>query len=184
MVVSTLLVGHANLFLQMNGNAGIWADNFFYYTTSIGNGWAWAVLGVIVLVKDKKLFLMVLFAAIISTLIVHGIKGFVLPNQSRPFDLIKQTNLIHTVKGVEIHFSGSFPSGHTTTAFCIYFLLCYLVQKKWLIFLGLFIACLVGYSRIYLAQHFAIDVAGGIINAIISTYVALLLSSKIFKKNS
>lgn len=180
--ICTLLVGHVPLFLWMNGDAGKVGDTFFYYTTSLGNGWAWAVLVVMVLIKDKKLFLMVLLAAIISTLIAHGIKGYVLPTQPRPMELIKTNHLIHTVKGVEINFVGSFPSGHTTTIFCIYFLLCYIWQTRWMIWVGLIVACLVGYSRIYLAQHFAIDVAGGIVTAIISTFLARLISLKIKKK--
>jgi membrane-associated phospholipid phosphatase len=69
--------------------------------------------------------------------------------------------------------SYSFPSGHTATAFCIYLILCLLMKKKWWVFIGFIIAALIGYSRIYLAQHFPVDVGGGIIIAIISVAVSL-----------
>jgi membrane-associated phospholipid phosphatase len=176
LAVCTLLVGHTNLFLQMNGNGGVWVDTFFYYITSLGNGWAWAVMAIIVWAKDKKMFLMVLLSAIISTVIAQFIKGFILPNQPRPMELIQQKKLIHTLKNVDVHFVGSFPSGHTTSAFCIYFLLCYLFQKKWIVVVGFVVACLVGYSRIYLAQHFPIDVAGGIVTAIMAVYLAVVIA--------
>lgn len=181
LAMCTVLVGHYNLFLQMNGNGGIVVDTFFYYTTSLGNGWAWAVLAIIVLLKEKRMFWMVLSAAVISTVIVHVFKGHVLPTQPRPIELINNNQLIHFVKDVEVHFVGSFPSGHSTTIFCIYFLFSYLLQSKWVIWSGLIVACLVGYSRIYLAQHFAIDVAGGIVTAIVSTYLAFVIYRRIIK---
>ena len=45
--------------------------------------------------------------------------------------------------------------------------------------MGLLYALLVGYSRVYLAQHFPVDVAGGIVAAIISVYLSLKNSAKV-----
>ncbi len=85
------------------------------------------------------------------------------------------------VEGVKMNYLFSFPSGHTTSFFALFFALTMVVtslhqehskQKEpsyWLSFLyiilipcTLFIlAALGGYSRIYLSQHFAQDVLGG-----------------------
>jgi membrane-associated phospholipid phosphatase len=41
---------------------------------------------------------------------------------------------------------------------------------------------LVGYSRVYQAQHFPLDVAGGILVAIITVWISLWIQLKIGKK--
>ena len=64
---------------------------------------------------------------------------------------------LHLVPGVQLYAHFSFPSGHTTAAFCIYGVLAVLSGRpvlQWLFFL---IAALVGISRIYLLQHFMED---------------------------
>ena len=73
---------------------------------------------------------------------------------------------------VQVHAWYSFPSGHTTSFFALAFVLCILLtgNTRYSRFSGIFIqlllfilAALGGYSRIYLSQHFAVDVLGGII---------------------
>lgn len=105
----------------------------------------------------------------------HLFKDFLLPNEPRPMRAITDGSYIHTVPGVQIDYLSSFPSGHTTTIFCFYLLFCLLIKKNWWLIWGLVFALLVGYSRIYLAEHFPFDVAGGMIAAIIS----IVLSVKI-----
>lgn len=63
----------------------------------------------------------------------------------------------------------SFPSGHATSAFIFYGLICYLVWKsgwrapiKWILIIALLLlATLIGFSRIYLRVHYPSDVAAG-----------------------
>jgi membrane-associated phospholipid phosphatase len=71
-----------------------------------------------------------------------------------------------------MHQLSSFPSGHTATAFTIFLLTIYLFDQKKLILIGLIYAMLCGYSRIYLGQHFPMDVGGGIIVAIITIEIS------------
>ncbi len=76
---------------------------------------------------------------------------------------------------VHIHHWHSFPSGHTTSFFALAFVACILVTRnsrfsrfsrfscsalQILLFIA---AALGGYSRIYLSQHFALDVLAGIV---------------------
>jgi membrane-associated phospholipid phosphatase len=102
--------------------------------------------------------------------------------EPRPTLAIQNITLIHTVQNVRLHDIGSFPSGHTTTAFAIMFLLVTVTKYKWLKLFLFILACCVAYSRIYLAQHFPLDIAGGIITAIVSTIIAFALSASILFK--
>lgn len=73
--------------------------------------------------------------------------------------------------GVEMNYWLSFPSGHTTSFFALAFAGCVIIAKRnegafWSSYLipclFFILAALGGYSRIYLSQHFAADVLGGI----------------------
>ena len=74
------------------------------------------------------------------------------------------------VEGVRMNYWFSFPSGHTTSFFALFFALSILASQNFsqaktnLLQVILFIlASLGGYSRIYLSQHFAADVYAGIL---------------------
>ena len=73
------------------------------------------------------------------------------------------------------NYSNSFPSGHTSTAFTFALLLAFLVRRRFAIYVFPLLAFLVGYSRVYLAQHFVTDVVAGTIIGIISSYLALVI---------
>lgn len=66
----------------------------------------------------------------------------------------------------------SFPSGHTTAGFAYFFFVALSAEKKFFSFLFLIIAMLIGLSRVFLAQHFVIDVvAGSTLGVFIATTV-------------
>jgi len=85
------------------------------------------------------------------------------PNITRPIASGIDPNLIHKVEGVVMHQLSSFPSGHTATAFTIFLLTIYLFDHKKMVLMGLIYAMLCAYSRVYLGQHFPLDLGGGIL---------------------
>ena len=178
------ITGKQKFFLELNTDLGIFADNFFAVYTYAGDGLMWipVLLVTIFILKRKDCIPLLVSAFILSTLFIQGIKNFVLPAEPRPIKAILETSLIHTVQGVEVHTIGSFPSGHTATAFSIYLLFCLLINKRWWLIAGFIYAGMVGYSRIYLAQHFPTDIAGGIITAVISVWLSLKIQEYWWRK--
>jgi len=170
-------VGKVNLFLLLNGNLGLFADRFFEYTTYLGDGVIWVPIAVLFFIYRSKYLALLFGAFLFSTLFTQVTKNFIFPELPRPTKLIENIQLIHTVPGVELHTIDSFPSGHTTTAFTVFLLACLFIPTKKIIPIGFLIALLVGYSRVYLAQHFPLDVGAGMIAAC----VTLLLSIQIQK---
>lgn len=85
------------------------------------------------------------------------------------------------VEGVDVHAIYSFPSGHTTSFFALAFVLSIVATKRLSRFslalsstlqaILVVLAALGGYSRIYLCQHFALDVFAG---ALVGTLITLL----------
>ncbi len=171
--------GKIPVFLFLNHDFGRIADNFMLGCTYLAEGWAWIPYLIIVgwfLKKDKGI---IIYCFAISTLLTQIPKQIFFPNITRPIASGIDPNQIHTVKGVVMHQLNSFPSGHTATAFTIFLLTVYLFKNNKLVLIGLIYAMLCGYSRIYLGQHFPMDVGGGIIVAIITVEI-----SKRLRKNT
>jgi membrane-associated phospholipid phosphatase len=76
--------------------------------------------------------------------------------------------------------AGSFPSGHTASAFSMFLVLSHFSKNRWRSFSCFLAAFFVGYSRMYLAQHFFADVYGGAIIAVIMTIVVIYILEKQF----
>ena len=97
----------------------------------------------------------------------------------RPVEYFGEENL-HLIKGVKMAHWHSFPSGHAITVFIISVLLITSIKnKKQQLFIA-FCALLAGYSRVYLSQHFLIDILAG---ALIGTILAWLVNQIMTKLN-
>ena len=115
---------------------------------------------------------------LLSTLIVQPIKHLV--NAPRPLTWFAENmpdTTLPLVDGVKMNLWLSFPSGHTTTFFVLFFSLSIILcaenikGKNILSFLCFLCASFGAYTRIYLSQHFALDVLAGILIAVCSTLV-------------
>ena len=80
---------------------------------------------------------------------------------------------LHTIDGVRLHAWNSFPSGHTMTAFAFFLSLALIVKNQLLKFFFFAMSLLVGFSRIYLNQHFLEDTLAGSLLAVV---IALTMS--------
>jgi len=173
LVIGSFVIGKNEFFLYLNINGGAFADFFFTYCTNLGDGIIWVPFILFFIFYKQKLLPLVISAMLISTLFVQISKNYIYPDEARPTKAITEQSSIHTVKGVEVHTSNSFPSGHTTTVFCIFLLGCLFTPSIIFLLAGFIMALLTAYSRIYLAQHFPLDAGAGMITAVISICISL-----------
>jgi membrane-associated phospholipid phosphatase len=179
-----LVYGKQETFCLINGNHNIYTDFVFKYLRYAGDGYMWLAVLVFCLFFRKKYILAVIAAVVISTLLAQFFKRIVFPEDLRPIAYLAVNFPVHVVEGVKMNRMYSFPSGHSTAAFTIALVLAHMVNKRiWSIILPL-LALLVGYSRVYLAQHFLTDVLAGMILAVISALLALMLFKNIFKRKT
>ena len=163
---SVLLLGFPKpeLHILINKNNSPFFDVFFSYLTFLGDGANIAVLFIVLLFKKIKYAFIFLTGSLVSSLlIVNLLKKIILHNIYRPakyFELF-ETYKLHLVEGVKMHALQSFPSGHSATAFNLFFMLALLVKNNILKFLFFCVAALVAFSRVYLSQHFLVDIAAG-----------------------
>lgn len=143
-------------------------DLLFINLTLAGNGWVSVALVIVfLLVKKRKEALTLLIAFISSGLFVQLLKH--LYNSPRPHLYFNQLMLSynHFVKGVTLDNNNSFPSGHTASAFAMATVLALIFPHKSASLLAVILAPLIGYSRIYLAEHFLSDVLAGALTGIV-----------------
>lgn len=150
--------------MAMNGCHNSYIDLLMRYWTLLGDGNLQVILVLVLLLISFRYFFTALTAFIFSGLSVQFFKRVFFSDFPRPakyFELSVTDYELYLVPGVELSSWFSFPSGHTATAFALFFALALLTKSK----IGqaglLLLAIGVGYSRIYLSQHFLMDVVGG-----------------------
>jgi membrane-associated phospholipid phosphatase len=163
------------LVLYINNHFTPFLDFFFKYITHLGNGIMFIVVGLYLWAFKQRVLKELFFTAFIQAIFVNVFKRILFPGNPRPKAFYGDIVPLHFVDGVTVHNFNSFPSGHTATAFGIAMLLAITIFKikpigQLFVF---FLAFLVAYSRMYLLQHFFIDVWFGSLLGIGSTLIAV-----------
>jgi membrane-associated phospholipid phosphatase len=171
LVVLILCNEKADLHLWLTSFYTPVSDFFFRYYTLVGDWIPYLVIAGLLFYKYRAaLFVLVsqLATGLVSIIIKHTW------NEQRPLKYFadKYPNIqLHQVAGVHLLSAHSFPSGHTITAFAFFLALSFFTKRPLLHFLYFLLAVLVGYSRIYLSQHFALDV---LVGSIIGVFVTMI----------
>ena len=164
---------HSNLEISLfiNKLNAPFLDFFFKYWTLFGT---FTLIGPIILLQCFLKYRYALITAVSSLLgffLVQIAKRFIWYDAPRPKVFFDHMPDIHYVAGVQLNAAHSFPSGHTTGAFALFIALALINKRPLWQMLFLITALLVGYSRLYLSQHFPIDV---VVGSVIGTVSALL----------
>ena len=174
--ITVFYFGNAKIHLFINQFHGTLTDNLYAIITNAGDGlFVVFIIGILLFIRLKYACLLAL-SHIGSGLSVQILKRTFFGGLPRPALYFQHIHSLYFVRGVEMNYLNSFPSGHSTTAFVLFFCLA-LISKNNIIKLCCFLlACLTAFSRVYLSQHFLGDItAGSLIGILIVTLVYFLL---------
>ena len=154
------------------------SDISFTLLTYLGDG-IFIILPVVVLLFFSLRHAVFLLTAYLSTgLITQLLKRVFFADVLRPSKFLEGQGVLRLVDGVEMLSGRSFPSGHSTSAFALFLGLALIIRNRYIKLLCFLIACLVAFSRVYLSQHFLIDIIAGSLIGSIGTLTLYLLFYK------
>ncbi|WP_302900389.1 phosphatase PAP2 family protein [Mucilaginibacter sp. BT774] len=179
-LVIKLVYTKAEIYFAVNAHYNPFFDWIQPYITDIGNGWTAVAIAAILTLFNYRKALIVASSYAVTSISAQILKYIF--DAPRPKLYFKdQISRIHFVKAVEILSLHSFPSGHTVSAFTLAVIFTYWCKNKAWGPLFLFIAVMVGYSRMYLSEHFFEDVtAGSVIGVIVTVIWLYWLDNKTF----
>jgi membrane-associated phospholipid phosphatase len=172
-----LVLTHSKAFIHMAMNSfhTPFLDILMRYWTLLGDGIILIVFILALTMVSFRYFFTALAAFIFGGVSVQFFKRVFFSDFPRPMKYFEMNSAdfeLYLVPGVELSSWFSFPSGHTATAFAVFFALALLTRSK----IGqaglLLLAIGVGYSRVYLSQHFLMDVVAGSFLGIIMGWLA------------
>lgn len=134
-------------------------DILFSFYSSLGETTGIILALTLILLRDSRFFFYFAFALLLQALMVSFFKHWLFADALRPWWELKEK--LHVAEGIFINKHHSFPSGHTATAFCVFGFLSFSSKNTLGAIFWMLNAALIGYSRIYLGQHYWIDVFAG-----------------------
>lgn len=182
-IVSVLFVSIINkhqLHLILNKFHSPFFDVFFKYVTYLGDGVMFGFVAILFLFFKKKVAYAIMVSGILTLLVIHLFKKVFFLGILRPAGFFGEENL-HIVEGVKMAYTNSFPSGHTATGFAIFTIVCFYFSKSKSQYLWIALAILIGISRVYLSQHYWIDIFVGTLLGVLIGFLSMSFFYKIKK---
>jgi membrane-associated phospholipid phosphatase len=147
------------------------------YGTHIGDGLFFLTASAFISLFKRKMALVFVLSYLLSSILAQGLKHLIFTESLRPA-MVLDLSRLHIIDGVEIRNYNSFPSGHTTTAFAFFALLSFYAKNRLIKIAYILPAVFVGFTRIYLLQHFFEDTLFGSLLGVISAVVVYYSFSK------
>lgn len=174
------------LILLINRAHGSLGNLVFTRLSSIGNALSIFFFLAIVLWKyNLKILYFFVLSFLLESLVIIVAKNLFFSHVPRPYLFFEAQGVleqINFVEGIKVNKRRAFPSGHTAYSFCMAAFFAFKLNKKYIsIFLAI-LAAFVGMSRMYLVQHFFVDVFAGALIGVGATSIAYFLVFNTEKK--
>lgn len=179
-LVTVGIFTETDLFLGINAAASPALDGFFLAWTWLGNGLTMMLAAVALLFVKFRYAVLTLLAYGYTSVFAQVLKRVF--NAPRPVQYYLGQEQIRIPPGLDAHHWYSFPSGHAVTAFALAAVLAYLLPPSYRKYSWVLVAAaaVTAFSRVYLAQHFVLDIVAGSVLGVFLTYhlIYLLLNCR------
>ena len=170
-LILLVCMGKATSFIELNPYHRSTLDTVFVWVTFIGDGrFAIVICLIYLLLRRWSRAFQLIAAFLVSALVAQILKN--LFSMPRPKQYFPAGQYSYFIDGVTHIGFASFPSGHSTSVFALATLLAIFDSNKRGNVIYLLVAVAVGYSRIYLGQHFLGDV---LVGSVIGVLTAVLI---------
>ncbi len=172
--------GEAILFFSENRTS--FGDLFFSFFTKVGEEYTYILLMLAMAFVRFRYVLLFPILGVLVTICSNALKTFFA--QPRPITFFRRAGMeevLNFVEGIKLHMGNtSFPSGHTMSGFALFTLLALILYRKKIVAVLMFLtAFLIGLSRVYLVQHFFMDIYLGAICGVLLAILLFDLQSRI-----
>ncbi len=181
-----LLIPHGAEILYLNNWRTEPLNTFFRCFTWGGEWPAYVLLGLAGMVWRFRYALLIALAGLIVSPASYILKDRI--GTDRPVTYFEKRGLreaIVVVPGVDLNGGQtSFPSGHTMAAFGLYALAALFARTKapWFGAACAWTAMLVAFSRIFLVQHFLVDILGGAVFGLFVAGLVWMINNRFFNR--
>lgn len=176
-----LISKHGAVVLWVNQHSHEYWDNFVAFLTNFGLG-SYIVFAMLFLILVKVQYSVIGLLSLGFTGIFTGLfKKFLFRDHIRPLNYFYYDDFHRFIYVADLNYYFSFPSGHTMGIFSAMSFLAFIIGKRWAGFLFFLVALTIGFTRIYLLQHFFLDVYAGSILGVLSTVIAVWIVSYVLK---
>jgi membrane-associated phospholipid phosphatase len=159
-------------------------DQLFKYVTQIAEAPMFLLIIIVALRLSYGKGILLGINALLVFAVTGFLKGVPFADHVRPSVFFEGKEQLNFVQGVEVYRYHSFPSGHTSSAFALFFMLSILINNKRWAPVFFLMALLVGISRVYLLEHFFHDVyAGSLVGMCVTTAFYLTFAQSSFYKS-
>lgn len=179
-----LTVNYGDIVLFVNQYSRMEWDRTVDWITRVGLGSTMAIAALGFALYRLRYALMMLFNLALIGLLTGICKNLLFANIVRPLKYFEPEVFHRMVRLFDYNLLHSFPSGHSMTIFAMMSLLAYFSGKRLAGALFVLVALVVGGTRIYLLQHFFVDVYVGSILGVLCTVFTIWLGDYVVKLRS
>jgi len=173
-----------DLHLMSNQFVGGWSDTLYLILTSTGDGLIIVIAILILLFFNTRMAIQLSIIFVISSIIAHIFKDIIMTNTYRPYYVFQHLHIkLRVISGMYMNTVSSFPSGHSMTAFSLFAFFAFYIRQNYIKFIFCITAIMIAYSRVYLSQHFLIDILAGSLIGVLTVLLVMAYTNISTKYN-